>query len=336
MGNCRQRGSRPRGQRGNALPSRRQTAAHEHGHPVIVARVGVEDAWSSTARELKRWLGWAARLVRNGDRDGDLLPASVLAEPDSCAEEEPGSQPPGLNVVDTTRPRAGRRFLPSHELALHADAERACASLPGAGRGLLVIREMVGPIGIPDLTAVVGPPELLRARLALPVPPLLNEVDAAIAAAASPSAARTVQAIAAKLGWPSTTIERRLPGLLRSGALLRSGRESYIRPPDLVNVGRIYAVEAKVRDAAAALQQVRTYTVWADGYVLVMSSLTDRVRARVGGEVAADRGGLMIAGKWVSRPVVHRLPAPRRLWASEHVVAAVAGSLPALPAAVDR
>jgi hypothetical protein len=44
---------------------------------------------------------------------------------------------------------------------------------------------MVGPIGIPDLTALVGAADRLEARLALGVPPLLNEIDAAIVAVAS-------------------------------------------------------------------------------------------------------------------------------------------------------
>ena len=81
-------------------------------------------------------------------------------------------------VRETSRPRAGRRFTPSHELALLGPAIDATGALPGAHRGLLVVQESTGPFGIPDLTALVGSPALLTDRLALGVPALLHQVDA--------------------------------------------------------------------------------------------------------------------------------------------------------------
>lgn len=83
-------------------------------------------------------------------------------------------------VQSTSAPRDGRRFEPIHELALDGDALAACGSLPGSHRGVFVVREMTGPIGIPDLTALVGDLSLLRARLALGVKPVLDQLDAAI------------------------------------------------------------------------------------------------------------------------------------------------------------
>src|SRR4051812_12851029 len=83
-------------------------------------------------------------------------------------------------LFETSRARPGRRFQPTHERALLRSALSAAGQLPGAHRGVLVVPEMSGPYGIPDLTALVGDPAALSARLDLPVPPLLHEVDAAV------------------------------------------------------------------------------------------------------------------------------------------------------------
>lgn len=227
-------------------------------------------------------------------------------------------------VHDTKRPRAGRRFEPTHERALHGDALKACESLPGAHRGVVVVREMTGPIGIPDLTALVGDPLLLEMRLALDIPPILNQLDAGIVAATPAGASRTPQAIAATLRWPLTTVKRRIPGLVRTGALMRTSSGSLRRVSSFLQpAGRLYAVEAKVNDRAAAIHQARTYSVWTDSYVLVMGSLGGRALSQLLSEVSDDHGGLMVASEWLRRPVIHPLDDGRRLWASEHFVAAV-------------
>ncbi|MGY2004324.1 hypothetical protein [Blastococcus sp. SYSU DS1024] len=226
-------------------------------------------------------------------------------------------------VVESLRPRAGRRFAPSHELALLAPAVDAAAALPGAHRGLLVVQEATGPYGIPDLTALVGPPALLAERLALDVPALLHQVDAAVAAVAHPRVGRSSSSLARLLGWPPETVERRLPDLVRVGALQERGPDRYVRPEALRPLGRMYAVETKVRDWSRALRQVRRYSVWADGYVLVMGELSARPLELLRVQVASDRGGLVVGGRWVRRPAVQKLPPARRLWAAEYFVAAV-------------
>lgn len=228
-----------------------------------------------------------------------------------------------VSVLATGRSRAGRRFAPTHELALLDRAATACGALPGAHRGLLVVSELAGPLGIPDLTALVGDLAAVRARLALPVDPLLNEVDAGVVAVAHPVVAKSRANIARTLGWPVETVQRRLPGLTRSGALLEVASDRYLRPRAIAPLGRIYAVEAKVRDWKAALHQARTYNVWADGYVLVMGPLAESSLVKLQAEVEADRGGLVVDNKWRRRPTVRQLPAARRLWASEHLIAAL-------------
>ena len=228
----------------------------------------------------------------------------------------------GLHIVDSARPRGGRRFEPVQELALEQNALEAALAIPGAHRGLLVLREPTGPFGVPDLLAVVGPPGRLAERRALTVPPLLNQVDAGVVAAAAPSARRTVETIARRVGWPLDTVQRRLPELLRTGALARAGRESYVRPAALRPVGRLYAIETKVRDWKRAVRQARTYSTWCDSYVIVMASVGVGSLDQAIDEVRMDGGGLMLAGDWLLRPRLGARSPAQRLWGSEHLFAA--------------
>lgn len=223
----------------------------------------------------------------------------------------------------TSRPWHGRRFEPTHELELLPAALNACRALPIAHKRLTIVAEMTGPMGIPDLTALVGSDELLAARMGSPVRPLLHEVDAAVVGVAHPRMARTPQQFAAALGWPEETVRRRLIPLTRSGALVSIDRDRFRRDPALQPLGRVYAVEAKVRDWRRALHQVRTYSTWADSYVIVMGALSKKPLDQLTAEVTADRAGLVVDGRWVRRPTVHKLSPGRRLWTAEHIVAAL-------------
>lgn len=225
-------------------------------------------------------------------------------------------------VINTNRPRAGRRFEPSHELELEGDAVYAARTLPGAHRGVLVLKEMAGPFGVPDLLAAVGPANLLVQRHGLLVPSLLNQADAGIVSAAAVNAARSPETLANRLSWPSETVRRRLPELVRSGALVRVGIDTYVRPRQLIPVARMYAIETKIRDWRRALRQSRAYSVWCDSYVIVMDSLGDISLSAAVDTIAADGGGLMVAGRWVLRPKLRGLNPAQRLWGSEHLVAA--------------
>lgn len=229
-------------------------------------------------------------------------------------------------VIETSRPRPGRRFMPTDELALEGPALKASGSLPGAHRGLMVIRELVGPLGIPDFTALVGDQARLTARLAADISPLLHEVDAAIVAVAHQRSPRSAESLAGALGWPLDTVARRLPFVLRAGALLEVKPQRYVRHPAISPVGRVYAIEAKVRDWTKALRQARAYSVWADSYVIVMGPLAARTIDRLVQEVELDQGGLVVDDRWIRKPSIHPLPASRRLWASEYLVAAIVGN----------
>lgn len=240
-------------------------------------------------------------------------------------------------MLTTGRPRAGRRFEPVHERELAEDALRAADGLPGARRGLLVLQEMTGPYGIPDFVAAVGDWKVLEARQRLGVPPLLNEIDSGVVAAAAARAPRTVETLAKRVGWSTDTVARRLPELLRSGALLPAGKKSFVRPADLRPIGRLFAIESKVSDWKRALRQARVYSQWCDGYVLVMGTISVSSLTAVSATVSADGGGLMAAGQWLHRPRLRGQNAARRLWGSEYLVAAVADlDLVALRPAVEQ
>jgi hypothetical protein len=227
-------------------------------------------------------------------------------------------------VRETARPHPGRQFEPIQELPLVEVALAACSKLPNAHRGLLVIRELVGPIGIPDLTAVVGDGLPLQKRLELPIPPLLNRIDAAVVAAAHTRTASSVDELARRNGWPIQTVARRIPRLLKSGALIESRRSGQLtRPSALAPVGRIYAIEAKVRDWRKGIRQARAYSVWADSYVLVMGPLQMKPLSELLNQVDEDRGGLIVGGEWKRRPFLKETIKANRLWASEHVIAAI-------------
>lgn len=229
--------------------------------------------------------------------------------------------------VETSVARAGRRFEPIRERELHADALSAAEGIPGASRGLVVVPEFAGPIGIPDFTAFVGNVAALRSRQNLAVAAVINEIDAGIVAAAHVRRASSVADLAGALGWPSTTIVPRMKRLVASGALTEVDRHRYVRHPDVQPQGRLYAVEAKVEDWRAALRQARTYQVWADAYVIVMTGLSARTQESLLAEVRRDRGGLVVDGRWVARPRLAPVAANRRLQAAEMFAAATRAGL---------
>jgi hypothetical protein len=222
----------------------------------------------------------------------------------------------------STRQRPGRRFQPLDELALLDAAKAAAAELPGADAGLLGLTELHAPFGVPDLTVVVGDSSIRKARLRLRVPVLLNEIDAGIVAVTSSDRPSSRRQIAARLGWPDASIERRLPSLVRSRALREVLPERFVRPAALEPIGTVYAIELKIDDWRRALVQCRTYRTWADSYVLVMQRVSDSSTSELREKVRRDGGGLIVGSQWLIRPRVGKLSRARRLWTSEHIVAA--------------
>lgn len=229
--------------------------------------------------------------------------------------------------VATSTPRAGRRFEPVQELELHQDALGAVRGLPSASRGLVVVPEFAGPIGIPDFTAYVGDIDRIRRRHDLDVPPVVNELETGILSAAYVRRPSSEQDIARALGWPVETVADRMRGLVKRKALIEASSDRYVRAEPLEPGGRLYAVEAKVDDWRSALRQVRTYRVWADSYVLVMGQLSERAQTALSAEVRRDRGGLMVTGRWVVRPRLGHAATRRRVQAWEMFAAATRAGL---------
>lgn len=237
--------------------------------------------------------------------------------------------------VETSAPRRGRRFEPIQERELHSVALLAAEGLPGASRGLVIVPEFAGPIGVPDFTAYIGPASRLFERQTLGVPPLISDIDAGIVSAAHARRPSRVDDLATALGWPVSTIAPRMRRLVVVGALIEQRPRCYIRPAAIGVGGRLYAIETKIKDWRKALRQVRTYRVWADAYVLVMSNLSDRMTEALLHEVKRDRGGLVIDGKWLNRPRIGVASEWRRLQACEMFAAATQSGLnPALTARV--
>jgi hypothetical protein len=223
--------------------------------------------------------------------------------------------------VETSAPRPGKRFEPVQERELHETALTVAEDLPGASRGLVVVPEFAGPIGIPDFTAYVGPTQTLLRRQRLAVPAVVSDIDAGIVSAAHTRRPLDARGLSEALGWPVSTIAGRLRRLVVTGALLERRPGLYVRPSEIEASGRLYAIETKIEDWGKALRQVRTYRVWADAYVLVMTGLSGRTTEALLGEVRRDRGGLVVDGIWLARPRLGRTDDWRRLQAVERFAA---------------
>lgn len=229
--------------------------------------------------------------------------------------------------VATSRPRAGRRFEPVRERGLHPHALRAVHGLPGVSRGLIVVPEFAGPLGIPDFTAYVGAIDRVRRRHHLDVPPIVSEFETGILSVTHVRRPSSPQHIARALEWPVETITDRLRGLVKRKALIEVTSGRYVRPEPLEPGGRLYAIETKVDDWRSALRQARTYRVWADSYVLVMGQLSASAQAALTEQVRLDRGGLTLAGRWIVRPRLGNAEARRRFEAWELFAAATRAGL---------
>jgi len=218
------------------------------------------------------------------------------------------------------RTRGGKRFTPLAELDLSPVLRDLAARLPGATSGVIVISEMAGPTGLPDLVALPITPRL-ESRLALACPPVLAWGDARLAATCSCSRALSERALARRLDIPETAIRRRARRLERQGALLPANR-GWVRAKALEPVGRLYALEAKVNDWNAGLGQALRYGSWADASAAVMAQLPRDPTPAIA--LAFQLGlGLALGPRWLVRPKVRRLTLAHRLWASEHVIAAL-------------
>lgn len=231
----------------------------------------------------------------------------------------------------SVRRRPGRRFEPIAERELDIVLRTLAARLPGAVNGISVITQMPGPYGLPDLVAVPLTPRL-EARLNHACPPLISWPDARLVASVPIRRTISLPALCHRLQVEDSAIRRRLTRLVNAGALALAANGGLLRTDELQPVGRLYALEAKVEDWSAGLGQALRYGTWADASAAVVSRLPkDPSRAIA---QATDLGlGLALGDRWLVRPRLRRLQVARRLWASEHVVAALVGATRIMPVA---
>lgn len=225
-------------------------------------------------------------------------------------------------VKSARRSPPGQRFLPVAEQEVQAALPELAGGLPGASRhGYLCIREMAGPFGIADAVVIVGGLSRLDERLEAEVPPLLNSLDVAITALLFPGRALPVDHVAAEISRPLKVVRQRMRSLAGLGAV-RAKSVGWVRHPSLVPCGRLHALEAKVKDWSRGAEQAAKYSAWADTASVVIQQLPADPSGCVA--KASNLGiGVVHDGVWKCRPELRQHFAARRLWATEHVVAAL-------------
>ena len=216
----------------------------------------------------------------------------------------------------------GRPFQPTHEAEMIPGLIAAALQSARRDRRIIVLPELQGPCGVADLGLLETTDEDVSARLGLGMPPLLNQIDAAIVGCLAARRPTALSTVAQALGWPERDLHGRATQLRRRGVIaqLRSG--CFVRPEGLEPLGRLSVFEAKISDWKQGFSQAATYATWADDATLGLQRLPQdpsRVLA-----MATDlRLGLIADGSWKRRALIQRLPRQTRMWASEHVVAAL-------------
>ena len=222
--------------------------------------------------------------------------------------------------VSSQRPVLSPQFEPRAEAALSAVLRDVAADPAGCAFRCRGRRAVPRPMGCSrscgSCASSFGEAFVLR-RAAAPIPARLPTCGRRRQVDRTDGARRRRTSL-------TGSADRSLRKLIAIGALeAREGRLR--RSAGMVTLGRLWAIEAKVEEWQSGLAQVHRYRLWADGAVLVLG------RARVPVEaIAADarhyRVGLVIEGRWVARPRVALPDDATRLYASEHMLAALIGA----------
>lgn len=217
--------------------------------------------------------------------------------------------------------RGGQRYLPMQEARLHPWASKAAATLPGASTGVLLISEMIGPIGIPDFTAVVGGKPQITARLASGIDPITSPMDCQLLASLHSSRPRRLEAIAHELSADIESLRSRLGVLERKGAVHQQHKGLYVRESATTPGGTLYAIEAKIGNWRRAVRQARGYRTWTHNYVLVLDEVSEKGRQAVLADIESDKAGLVMGNKWVRKPSPRVPSKVNRILGFEHLIA---------------
>ncbi len=216
----------------------------------------------------------------------------------------------------------GRPFEPTRERHLLPGVRSAALAVSRKDRRIILLPELQGPYGVVDLALLETDDAVLADRLALGVPPLLNQLDAAIVASLAVLQPRSLSTIACRLHWPERHLVTRIEQLRRIGAVERLPSGCFVRPNGLQPLGHLSAYEAKVTDWRRGLYQAATYATWADESTLAAGRLP-RDPSRALAMAAELRLGVIADGVWWRRAERQQLLPQTRLWASEYVVASL-------------
>jgi hypothetical protein len=217
----------------------------------------------------------------------------------------------------------GRQFVAEAERSLYPFALEAAHGLPGATEGVLLLPEMVGPIGVPDFVALIGGRAELEARLESGIPPVTSRIDIAILSAVSSRRPTRLAALESALGMPSKYLASRVRQLVSIGTLHTLPTGSVQRERMIEPAGSVVAIETKLRDWRRAVHQARRYRTWAENYVVVLGSVASGGLEGARQMVSEDRGGLYFEGQWLCRPRRRPTSWAARFNASEAIVAAM-------------
>ncbi|MDT0318082.1 hypothetical protein [Streptomyces millisiae] len=216
---------------------------------------------------------------------------------------------------------AGVRFTPTIEAALAPMMRSLAASLPRAHRGVAMMAEVPGPVGIPDLVVMPAPGKALKNRLASGIPPVLKQAHVHMLVTLKFQQGTGVRALAKRLGKSDEWTAAALRELSQNGAaILRNGlayRAEEVRP-----TGRIYALEAKVDDWRSGVRQAFRYRAWCDASVLVVARMP-KDKTPLLEAVRRLHLGLACGDEWIIRPRISPIGMHNRLLGSEHFVAAI-------------
>lgn len=229
---------------------------------------------------------------------------------------------PSVSVRASQRTLAGRQFAPVSEAAMLPGLLSLAATFRTSHEeDLVAIPEFIGPYGIADLAVVITRGELLSRRLAAGVRPLLYEPDVDVIHALAARRPRSPSEVAERLGWSTEAVASRLRRLGRYDAVERTAGGRYIRHPDLVAVGRLHVLEAKVRDWRRAREQARRYQLWSDTASVVLARQPVTVQRAT--EFTRWRLGFAVRDTWIRRPQMYRRSPSKRLLTSELIIAAL-------------
>ncbi len=225
-------------------------------------------------------------------------------------------------VVASSRVPPGRRFEPRQEAELHTHMYELAQRFGDHQSDLIAIPEFPGPFGVADLAVMATSWNRLCERIEADISPITHELDAAIVANLNPKRARTQGELATALFLSENALNRRLTHLQRAGAVHRSRTGRFTRHEALMPLGRVYAIESKVRAWRRALDQARTYALWSDRSIAMLGMLPTDPSVAIK-EAQCAGLGLAIESTWLVQPRATQQSPARRMWTSELFFAAL-------------